>query len=95
MTPYLAVFSARIRMLLQYRAAAMAGMATQIFWGWIRVMIFAAFHRRRTCFLNGVHRRPAVERRDHRPAQYHLALDPARRGRGPFITGDRWSCSAA
>ena len=45
MTPYLAVFSARIRMLLQYRAAALAGMGTQIFWGWIRVMIFAAFYR--------------------------------------------------
>lgn len=45
MKPYLAVFSARIRMLLQYRAAALAGMGTQIFWGWIRVMIFAAFYR--------------------------------------------------
>ena len=31
-------------MLLQYRAAAVAGMSTQIFWGWIRVMIFGAFY---------------------------------------------------
>jgi len=31
-------------MLLQYRAAAFAGIVTQIFWGWIRVMIFEAFY---------------------------------------------------
>jgi len=31
-------------MLLQYRAAAMAGLTTQIFWGIIRVMIFSAFY---------------------------------------------------
>jgi ABC-2 type transport system permease protein len=43
--PYWAVISARFRMLLQYRAAAIAGFATQIFWGWIRVMIFEAFYR--------------------------------------------------
>ena len=40
MRPYLSVLSARIRMLLQYRAAALAGMSTQLFWGLIRVMIF-------------------------------------------------------
>ena len=45
MSAYLALFSARIRMLLQYRAAALAGMATQLFWGLIRVMIFEAFYR--------------------------------------------------
>ena len=43
MRPYLAVLSARFRMLLQYRAAAVAGLATQIFWGLIRMMIFIAF----------------------------------------------------
>jgi viologen exporter family transport system permease protein len=43
-TPYTAVVSARIRMLLQYRAAALAGFATQLFWGLIRVMIFAGFY---------------------------------------------------
>ena len=45
MRPYLAVLSARIRMLLQYRAAALAGIGTQLFWGLIRVMIFEAFYR--------------------------------------------------
>jgi ABC-2 type transport system permease protein len=32
-------------MLLQYRAAAVAGFATQIFWGLIRIMIMAAFYQ--------------------------------------------------
>ncbi|MCC6446455.1 MAG: ABC-2 family transporter protein [Armatimonadetes bacterium] len=32
-------------MLLQYRAAAAAGFATQLFWGYIRLMIFEAFYR--------------------------------------------------
>jgi ABC-2 type transport system permease protein len=32
-------------MLLQYRAAALAGFGTQLFWGGIRVMIFDAFYR--------------------------------------------------
>ena len=31
--PYRAVVSARYRMLLQYRAAAFAGLVTQCFWG--------------------------------------------------------------
>jgi len=35
-------------MLLQYRAAALAGIGTQIFWGLIRVMIFEAFYRSTT-----------------------------------------------
>ena len=43
MTPYFAVCAARMRALLQYRAAALAGLGTQIFWGWIRVMIFSGF----------------------------------------------------
>ncbi len=48
MRPYLAIVSARFRMLLQYRAAAFAGFVTQIFWGFIRVMIFEAFYRSST-----------------------------------------------
>jgi ABC-2 type transport system permease protein len=42
--PYLAIFGARFRALLQYRAAALAGLATQVFWGFVRVMIFTAFY---------------------------------------------------
>ncbi len=41
--PYTAILSARFRLLLQYRAAAVAGFATQLFWGMMRVMIFTAF----------------------------------------------------
>ncbi|MBT3267722.1 hypothetical protein HN371_11240 [Candidatus Poribacteria bacterium] len=44
MSAYAAIFSARFRTLLQYRAAAVAGLATQLFWGVIRVMIFTAFY---------------------------------------------------
>jgi len=44
MRPYWAIISARFRVLLQYRAAAVAGLATQLFWGLIRVMIFYAFY---------------------------------------------------
>jgi ABC-2 type transport system permease protein len=42
--PYLAVVSARYRMLLQYRAAALAGMVTQVFWGALKLMVLAAFY---------------------------------------------------
>ena len=45
MRPYVAILSARFRTLLQYRAAAAAGLGTQLFWGLIRVMIFDAFYR--------------------------------------------------
>jgi ABC-2 type transport system permease protein len=38
------MFGARFRTLLQYRAAAFAGFGTQLFWGLIRMMIFAAFY---------------------------------------------------
>ena len=41
--PYRAVFRARFQLLLQYRAAALAGFGTQCWWGAIKVMIFAAF----------------------------------------------------
>ena len=44
MRPYLAVLSARFRMLLQYRAAALAGAVCQFFWGGIRMMIYMAFY---------------------------------------------------
>jgi ABC-2 type transport system permease protein len=44
MTPYLAMFSARFRALLQYRAAALAGLCTQVFWGLIRMMVMTAFY---------------------------------------------------
>ena len=44
-SPYLAVLSARYRVLLQYRAAALAGAGTQLFWGFIRIMILLAFYR--------------------------------------------------
>lgn len=47
-TPYIAVLSARFRTLLQYRAAALAGFGTQLFWGLIRIMIFEAFYRSST-----------------------------------------------
>lgn len=42
--PYLAAFQARFQLMLQYRAAAIAGFATQCWWGGIRVMVFAAFY---------------------------------------------------
>lgn len=48
MRAYRAVLSARFRGLLQYRAAAIAGLGTQLFWGFIRVMIFDGFYRSTT-----------------------------------------------
>jgi ABC-2 type transport system permease protein len=45
MSAYLSLFRARFRMLLQYRAAAVAGFGTQLFWGFIKVMIMEAFYR--------------------------------------------------
>ncbi len=48
MKPYLAIFSTYFRLLLQYRAAALAGFATQLFWGFIRIMIFTAFYKAST-----------------------------------------------
>jgi ABC-2 type transport system permease protein len=43
-TPYLALLRVRFLALLQYRAAAFAGLVTQVFWGFIRIMIFAGFY---------------------------------------------------
>jgi ABC-2 type transport system permease protein len=45
MQAYFSVWSARFRTLLQYRAAAVAGFGTQLFWGLIRVMVFTAFYQ--------------------------------------------------
>ena len=42
--PYAAAFAARFQLMLQYRASAVAGFATQCWWGGIRVMVFAAFY---------------------------------------------------
>lgn len=41
--PYGAAFAARFQLMLQYRAAAIAGFATQCWWGGIKVMVYAAF----------------------------------------------------
>lgn len=45
MKAYWSLFSARFRVLLQYRAAALAGFGTQLFFGFVRVMVFAAFYQ--------------------------------------------------
>ncbi|RQO42716.1 ABC transporter permease [Variovorax sp. KBW07] len=42
--PYVAAFASRFLQMLQYRTAALAGFATQCWWGGIKVMIFAAFY---------------------------------------------------
>ena len=44
LTPYLAVFTGRLEVTLQYRAAAFAGFITQCWFGIIRILIFAAFY---------------------------------------------------
>jgi ABC-2 type transport system permease protein len=43
--PYLALFGARFRMLLQYRAAALGGLVAQTAFGLILIMIYEAFYR--------------------------------------------------
>lgn len=48
MTAYSAILGARFRMALQYRASALAGFCTQLFWGLIRCMIFTAFYHSTT-----------------------------------------------
>jgi ABC-2 type transport system permease protein len=45
---YAALFRARFRTLLRYRAAALAGIGTQVFWGLLKVMILEAFYRNST-----------------------------------------------
>jgi len=44
MRAYLSVFRLRLAMELQYRSAALAGIATQFFWGFIIVMVYLAFY---------------------------------------------------
>jgi ABC-2 type transport system permease protein len=46
--PYRAILSARFRMFLQYRAAALAGLWTQVFFGLVLLMIYEAFYRSST-----------------------------------------------
>jgi ABC-2 type transport system permease protein len=42
--PYVAAFRARFLLMLQYRAAAIAGFMTQCWWGAIKVMVYSAFY---------------------------------------------------
>jgi ABC-2 type transport system permease protein len=44
MRPYRAIFAARFLMMLQYRAAALAGIATQFWFGAIMIMALSAFY---------------------------------------------------
>ena len=42
--PYFAILRARFVLMLQYRAAALAGFGTQCWWGVIKIMVLAAFY---------------------------------------------------
>lgn len=44
MSSYLAIFKCRISSLFQYRAAAIAGLTTQFFWGLVKMIILTAFY---------------------------------------------------
>ena len=44
LAPYRAVFSSRVREELQYRAAAAAGLFTQVVFGFILIMVLLAFY---------------------------------------------------
>ncbi len=44
MSAYTALLSAQLRTLLQYRAAALAGLTTQLFFGFVIVMVYEAFY---------------------------------------------------
>ena len=46
--PYRAIVDARFRMLLQYRAAAIAAMFTQLFFGFVLIMVYEAYYRSAT-----------------------------------------------
>jgi ABC-2 type transport system permease protein len=48
MQAYYSLFTARFALLLQYRAAALAGIATQMFWGFIKIMVLQAFYTNTT-----------------------------------------------
>jgi ABC-2 type transport system permease protein len=43
--PYLSAFRIRLQQNLQYRVAAFAGMATQLFWGLMLIMVLEAFYQ--------------------------------------------------
>lgn len=43
--PYRAMVDVRFRVLLQYRAAAIAGVWTQLFFGFVFIMVYEAFYR--------------------------------------------------
>jgi len=45
MKVYISVLKLRLSMGMQYRAAALAGVATQFFWGFISIMVFEAFYK--------------------------------------------------
>ncbi|WHY77955.1 ABC transporter permease [Neobacillus sp. WH10] len=45
MKVYISVLKLRLSMGMQYRAAALAGVATQFFWGFISIMVFEAFYQ--------------------------------------------------
>lgn len=45
MKKYVSFFRLRLVMGLQYRTAALAGMVTQFFWGFMEIMVFHAFYR--------------------------------------------------
>ncbi len=45
MKKYLSFFNIRFSMGVQYRAAALAGVVTQFAWGFMEIMIYAAFYR--------------------------------------------------
>jgi ABC-2 type transport system permease protein len=44
MRVYLSVLKLRLNIGMQYRTAALAGVATQFFWGFITIMVFEAFY---------------------------------------------------
>lgn len=44
MQAYYSLFIARFSLLLQYRIAALAGVITQMFWGFIKIMVLQAFY---------------------------------------------------
>lgn len=51
--PYTAAFASRFQQMLQYRSAALAGFATQCWWGGIKVMVLAAFYRGTAATMGG------------------------------------------
>jgi ABC-2 type transport system permease protein len=48
MRPYFSVLKLRLLNGMQYRAAAVAGVATQFFWGFMYIMVFEAFYSHST-----------------------------------------------